>query len=48
MIVGLIVLVIGVGWPHLRRTVVRLLPASVQGRLPAPQVRPAIPSCLKC
>ena len=35
MIVGLIVLVIGVGWPHLRRTVVRLLPASVQGRLPA-------------
>ncbi|WFU07743.1 hypothetical protein QA646_10440 [Rhizobium sp. CB3090] len=35
MIVGLIVLVIGVGWPHLRRAVVRLLPASVQGRLPA-------------
>ncbi|MFS8112707.1 hypothetical protein QD460_13375 [Rhizobium jaguaris] len=35
MIVGLIVLVIGIGWPHLRRTVVRLLPASVQGRLPA-------------
>ena len=35
MIVGLIVLVIGVGWPHLRRTVVRLLPASVQRRLPA-------------
>ncbi|AVA22305.1 MULTISPECIES: hypothetical protein [unclassified Rhizobium] len=35
MIVGLIVLVIGVGWPHLRRAVVRLLPASVQGKLPA-------------
>ncbi|MEF0938673.1 hypothetical protein [Rhizobium sp. BR 362] len=35
MIVGLIVLVIGVGWPYLRRAVVRLLPTFVQGRLPA-------------
>ncbi|MDL2405093.1 hypothetical protein PY650_05385 [Rhizobium calliandrae] len=35
MIVGLIVLVIGVGWPHLRRSVVRLLPLSVKRRLPA-------------
>ena len=35
MIVGLVVLVIGVGWPHLRRATVRLLPLSMQGRLPA-------------
>lgn len=35
MIVGLVVLVIGVGWPHLRRATVRLLPVSIQARLPA-------------
>lgn len=35
MIVGLVVLVIGIGWTDLRRIVVRLLPAGVQARLPA-------------
>jgi hypothetical protein len=35
LIVGLFVLLIGIGWPHLRRAVIRLLPASMQGRLPA-------------
>jgi hypothetical protein len=35
MIVGLVVLVIGIGWTDLRRIVVRRLPAGVQARLPA-------------
>ncbi|MBN8951325.1 MULTISPECIES: hypothetical protein [unclassified Rhizobium] len=35
MIVGLVVLVIGIGWTDLRRIVVRRLPASMQARLPA-------------
>lgn len=35
MIVGLVVLVIGVGWVDLRGIVVRRLPAGVQARLPA-------------
>jgi ABC-type uncharacterized transport system permease subunit len=35
MIVGLVVLVIGIGWADLRRIVVRRLPAGVQARLPA-------------
>ncbi|OCJ11300.1 hypothetical protein A6U86_22770 [Rhizobium sp. AC27/96] len=34
MIVGLVVLVIGIGWADLRRIVVRRLPLSIQGRLP--------------
>ena len=35
MIVGLVVLVIGIGWTDLRRLIVRRLPAGVQARLPA-------------
>ncbi|TXH83899.1 MAG: hypothetical protein E6Q77_03485 [Rhizobium sp.] len=35
MIVGLVVLVIGIGWADLRRIIVRRLPAGVQARLPA-------------
>ena len=35
MIVGLVVLVIGIGWTDLRRIVVRRLPISLQSRLPA-------------
>lgn len=35
MIVGLVVLVIGIGWADLRRIVVRRLPAGMQLRLPA-------------
>jgi hypothetical protein len=35
LIVGLLVLTIGVGWPHLRRLVVGRLPSAVQARLPA-------------
>ncbi|GAC1040462.1 hypothetical protein [Rhizobium sp. No.120] len=35
MIVGLVVLVIGIGWPDLRRLIVRRLPAGMQARLPA-------------
>jgi hypothetical protein len=34
LIVGIFVLVIGIGWPHLRRAVVRLLPRAMQARLP--------------
>ncbi len=34
MIVGLVVLVIGIGWADLRRIVVRRLPLSIQGKLP--------------
>ncbi len=35
MIVGLVVLVIGIGWADLRRIIVRRLPAGMQARLPA-------------
>ncbi|MGG6898115.1 hypothetical protein [Rhizobium sp. BR 315] len=35
MIVGLVVLVIGIGWADLRRLIVRRLPAGMQARLPA-------------
>lgn len=35
MIVGLVVLVIGIGWTDLRRIVVRRLPIGLQARLPA-------------
>lgn len=35
MIVGLVVLVIGIGWTDLRRVVVRRLPSGIQARLPA-------------
>jgi len=35
IIVGLVVLVIGIGWTDLRRIVVRRLPAGMQARLPA-------------
>ncbi len=35
MIVGLVVLVIGIGWVDLRRIIVRRLPAGMQARLPA-------------
>ncbi|MDE1996402.1 MAG: hypothetical protein KGI75_28145 [Rhizobiaceae bacterium] len=34
LIVGAVVLVIGIGWPYLRRAAIGLLPASLQMRLP--------------
>jgi hypothetical protein len=36
LILGTVVLIIGVGWQPLRRALLRLLPASLTGRLPAP------------
>jgi MFS family permease len=35
LIVGLFVLIIGVGWPYLRRAIVGRLPSAMQARLPA-------------